>query len=89
MNMALYLVGINLLTFFCYWLDKRAAIAGRRRVPESSLLAMGFAGGTFAAFFAQRRLRHKNRKASFQFKFWALTLVQIGALVFFRDLLPL
>ena len=42
----------------------------------------GLLGGTIAAFAAQRVLRHKNRKASFQFKFWATTAVQVGLLRF-------
>ena len=81
MNLPLYLVAINLLTYALYWQDKRAAINGSWRISEGTLLLSGLAGGTFGAFFAQRQLRHKNRKATFQFKFWALTVIQIGLLV--------
>lgn len=82
MNLPLYLVAINLLTYVLYWQDKRAAIRGAWRIPESTLLMSGLAGGTLGAFFAQRQLRHKTRKGSFQFKFWAVTAIQIGVLVF-------
>jgi uncharacterized membrane protein YsdA (DUF1294 family) len=82
MNLALYLLLINAITFVAYWLDKRAAINGQWRIPEASLLMLGFAGGTPAALAAQQKLRHKTRKGSFQFKFWALTLVQLGLLAF-------
>lgn len=82
MNLALYLLAINALTFFLYWQDKRAArLGGLMRTPEYVLLLAGFMGGTLAAVIAQQRFRHKTRKASFQFKFWSLTVIQIGLLI--------
>lgn len=82
MNMFLYLGVINALTFATYWLDKRAAKQpGARRIPEATLLLQGFLGGTPAALVAQRLLRHKNRKRAFQFKFWAITFVQLALLL--------
>lgn len=80
MHLAAYFLLINLLTFALYWHDKRAAVRGGWRIPEASLLLGGFLGGTPAALTAQRRFRHKTRKGSFQFKFWALTAVQAGLL---------
>ena len=75
---------------FLYWQDKRAARRpGAARVPEALLLFAGFLGGTVAALLAQRLLRHKTRKRSFQFKFWALTLVQIALFAVQPDPLPL
>ncbi len=81
MALEIYLLVINLLTFFLYWKDKRAARYSADRTPEYVLLLAGFAGGTVAAFVAQRVLRHKNRKQMFQLKFWSLTLVQIGLMI--------
>ena len=82
MHLFLYLLAINALTFFLYWQDKRAARRGGvMRTPEYVLLLAGFMGGTFAAIMAQQRFRHKTRKGSFQFKFWALTVIQILLLV--------
>lgn len=91
MNLGLYLLIINALTFAMYWQDKRAAQRrdGSPRVPEALLLGVGFAGGTIVAFAAQRMLRHKNRKHSFQFKFWVITVVQIGLLLLQPHPLPL
>lgn len=83
MQLLTYLAVINALTFVLYWHDKRMARrAGAARVPEFVLLLGGFAGGTLAAIVAQQILRHKTRKQSFQFKFWALTVVQIALLLF-------
>jgi len=82
MDMFLYLGAINALTFLLYWHDKSAARRNARRIPEATLLLAGFLGGTPAALLAQRSLRHKNRKRSFQLKFWAITAVQLGLLLF-------
>jgi uncharacterized membrane protein YsdA (DUF1294 family) len=77
-----YLIAVNLVTYYLYWHDKRASIARNWRVPEHVLLCAGFMGGTPAAFLAQRRLRHKTKKGRFQFRFWSLTVVQVGLIVF-------
>lgn len=82
MSLILYLLAINALTLFLYWQDKRAARRGGvMRTPEYVLLLAGFAGGTLMAIVAQQKLRHKTRKASFQIKFWLVTLMQIALLV--------
>ncbi len=70
------LLVVNLMTYFLYWWDKRQAVHNEWRVPESALLMMSFIGGSPAGFAAQRILRHKNRKLSFQIKFWVIVLVQ-------------
>ena len=71
------LLVVNMMTYFLYAWDKRQAIHDDWRVPESALLLMGFIGGSPAALFAQRHLRHKNRKTAFQVKFWLLVVVQV------------
>ena len=65
MQLAVFLLAINLAAFWSFWLDKRAAIGGRRRVPERELLALAFFGGAAGAVIAQRLFRHKTRKQPF------------------------
>ena len=81
MHVLLYLLIVNLAAYFLYWWDKRAARRGNWRVSEAMLLGVGFIGGSPAAFAAQRVLRHKTRKTSFQIAFWALCVVQIWLLL--------
>jgi uncharacterized membrane protein YsdA (DUF1294 family) len=63
-----------------YAADKSAAVAGRRRIPESTLLLCGLAGGWPGALLAQRLLSHKTRKQAFQHKFWGTVVANIGLL---------
>lgn len=68
-------LGMSLLTFVAYGFDKAAAQAGDRRTPESTLQTMALLGGWPGAVLAQRLLRHKSRKASFQRTFWVAVVI--------------
>lgn len=72
-----YLV-LSALTFFAYALDKSAARTGAWRTKESTLHLLSLAGGWPGALLAQRRLRHKTRKGSFQVVFWATVVANLG-----------
>lgn len=73
---AIYLAA-SILTFVAYARDKSAATAGRWRIPESTLLLLGFLGGWPGAIVAQQVFRHKTRKASFRRAFWASVVANI------------
>jgi uncharacterized membrane protein YsdA (DUF1294 family) len=77
-SVALYLFGVNGLTFIAYGIDKSQAPQDGYRIPERTLLALGLLGGNPAAFAAQRVFRHKTRKDSFQFRFWLTVALQAG-----------
>ena len=72
---------VDLATFVGYGFDKRAARRGWRRIPEATLHLLALAGGTPAAFLAQRLLRHKTRKPRFQIAFWLIAALQLAALL--------
>lgn len=61
---------LNLLTFALYARDKHAARTGQWRTPENTLHLLSLLGGWPAAWVAQRVLRHKTSKASFQVMYW-------------------
>lgn len=73
-----YLLFVNLLTYFLYWLDKRRAHQGGQRISEKELLFCALAGGSPGAWFAMRRLRHKTRKTWFKFSFYGVVALQAG-----------
>lgn len=65
----------SLIAFILYAIDKQAAIQGETRIPETTLHLVGLLGGWPGAMLAQRGLRHKTRKASFQRTYWLTVLV--------------
>jgi uncharacterized membrane protein YsdA (DUF1294 family) len=71
----------SIAAFAAYAFDKSAAKNGRWRTPERTLLALGLIGGWPGALLAQRVLRHKSRKISFQLSFWASVMLNCGALI--------
>lgn len=75
-----YLLAINLAAFALYSIDKRAAIARTRRIPEDRLLAVAFLGGSIGSKIGQMVLRHKIRKEPFRQQLNGILAVQILAL---------
>jgi uncharacterized membrane protein YsdA (DUF1294 family) len=80
-GLVIYLAAINAATFAAYGFDKSQARNYGRRISESTLLLLGLAGGTAAAFAAQRVFHHKTHKRSFQIQFWLTIAIQAGAIV--------
>ena len=75
----LYL-GTSIVAFIAYAIDKSAARRDAWRIPESTLHLLALACGWPGALTAQRLLRHKSAKASFQFTFWVTVTLNCGAL---------
>lgn len=69
---------MSAVTFTVYWMDKRFARGGGRRIPEKTLHLLSLAGGWPGALVAQRILRHKNRKVGFQIIFWLTVTLHVG-----------
>lgn len=65
---------LSFATFVAYWWDKRKAVSGAWRTPESTLHLLSLAGGWPGAWVAQRVVRHKNAKPAFMRIYW-LTVV--------------
>ena len=66
---------VSAITYGLYADDKNRAVTGAWRVPESSLHLAELLGGWPGAFLAQRRLRHKCSKASYQVVFWFIVVI--------------
>jgi len=77
--LVLYLVA-SLVAFFAYAFDKSAAQKNQWRTQESTLHLFALFGGWPGALAAQRLLRHKSAKASFQATFWVTVVLNCGAL---------
>lgn len=73
----------SLAAFLAYALDKSAARNRQWRTKESTLHLIGLAGGWPGALAAQRLLRHKSSKQSFQFVFWVTVILNCSILAWF------
>jgi uncharacterized membrane protein YsdA (DUF1294 family)/cold shock CspA family protein len=83
-------LGLSLVAFILYAVDKSAAKSGRRRTPENTLHFFSLAGGWPGALVAQQLLRHKTSKQSFVYAYWFTVLVNVGGFVAWHaGLLPL
>jgi uncharacterized membrane protein YsdA (DUF1294 family) len=72
-----YLLFINLLTICLFVYDKNRAKKGAYRVRERDLIAVSFLGGWISALWIMKRIKHKTRKPSFQFKLYSAILLNI------------
>ena len=79
-NVAIAYLVVSSIAFIAYAIDKSAAIQGRWRISESTLLFFGLVCGWPGALLAQQLLRHKTSKASFVSAFWATVLLNFFAL---------
>ena len=64
-SLLIYLIIINLLTFFVYVDDKRRAKRHRWRVSEATLILLAVFGGSVGALLAMILARHKTRHSEF------------------------
>jgi uncharacterized membrane protein YsdA (DUF1294 family)/cold shock CspA family protein len=80
MAVLLLYLAASLVAFSAYALDKSAARKDRWRTKESTLHFLALAGGWPGALAAQRLLRHKSKKLSFQIAFWATVILNCTAL---------
>lgn len=71
---------LSCIAFVLYRHDKHAAQAGRMRTRERTLHLIDLLGGWPGGLLAQDRFRHKTRKASFQFVFWATVAIHCALL---------
>lgn len=61
-----YFMLINAVTYLVFYMDKKAAIANRNRIPEKTLLTLALLGGSPLAIVAMNHLRHKTVKQPFK-----------------------
>lgn len=78
---ALVYIVLSAVCLMAYAFDKSAAVAGRWRSSEQSLLVLGLLGGWPGGLMAQQLLRHKSSKVSFREAFWGTVVVNVVAFV--------
>lgn len=78
-----YLIFINVITFFIYGNDKQRAQKNRWRIPEKTLILLAAAGGSVGAWLGMQMFRHKTRKPVFSYGIPVILLCQTGLYTFF------
>ncbi len=76
-NIIIYVIAINLFTFFMMWLDKRKAKKGKWRIPENTLLIFVLLGGGIGGIVGMYTFRHKTQKMKFVIGFPVILICQI------------
>ena len=72
-----YLIGINLLTFIVYGIDKYKAKRFKWRISETSLLLLAVAGGSGGALMGMRVWHHKTMHKKFKYGIPAILIIQL------------
>lgn len=76
-----YLLGINIVTFIIYGIDKLKAKKGWWRIPEATLLLLALVGGSIGAWVGMKMWHHKTMHKKFKYGVPAILIFQIGAVV--------
>ena len=72
-----YLLGINLLAFLLFGIDKWKARQGRWRIPEATLLLLAALGGSIGALAGMCVFHHKTKHKKFAIGLPLILLAQV------------
>ena len=73
----IYVIIINVITFFIYGLDKSKAKAGQWRIPEAQLIFLAVIGGSVGALAGMKVFHHKTRKLKFKIGVPVILIIQL------------
>lgn len=79
---AYYLIGINLMTFFVYGIDKWKAKKKMWRISEATLLLLAIVGGSIGAWCGIRVWHHKTMHKKFRYGVPAIIILQIALVIY-------
>ena len=79
----IYLVIINVVTFFMYGIDKWKAKHTKWRIPEATLLGMAVIGGSIGAWLGMKVWHHKTLHKKFKFGVPAIIIIQLLIIGYF------
>ena len=79
----IYLVAINVVTFFMYGIDKWKAMNSKWRIRETALLGLAVLGGSIGAWLGMKVWHHKTQHKKFKYGVPAIIIVQLALIVYF------
>ena len=77
----IYLIAINVVTFFLYGMDKWKAKRSKWRISEATLLGLAVIGSSIGAWLGMKVWHHKTMHKKFKYGLPLILIVQI-AIVF-------
>ena len=78
-----YLVTINVVTFFIYGIDKWKAKKSKMRIRETALLGLAVLGGCIGAWLGMKVWHHKTQHKKFKYGVPAIIIIQLALIVYF------
>lgn len=72
------LIGINILTFLIFGIDKYKAKQGKWRISEATLLTLAVIGGSIGALLGMKVWHHKTLHKKFKYGLPLILLAQIA-----------
>ena len=73
----IYLIIINVVTFFVYGIDKYKAKHDKWRIPEATLLLLAVVGGSVGAWCGMKVWRHKTMHKKFKYGVPVIFILQV------------
>ena len=77
----IFLVTVNVGTFFLYGIDKWKAKHSKWRIPEATLLGLAVIGGSVGALLGMRVWHHKTMHKKFKYGLPLIILLQITLVI--------
>ena len=74
----IYLVTINVVTFFMYGIDKWKAKKSKMRIRETALLGLAVLGGSIGAWIGMKVWHHKTLHKKFRYGVPAIIIIQLS-----------
>lgn len=79
----IFLIAINVATFFLYGIDKWKAKRYRWRIPEATLLGLAVIGGSIGAWLGMNVWHHKTQHKKFRLGIPAIIFTQMLLICYF------
>ncbi len=77
----IYLVAMNVVTFFMYGIDKWKAKRSKWRISEATLLGLAVIGGSIGAWLGMKVWHHKTMHKKFQFGIPMIIVAQVAMII--------
>ena len=79
----IYLLLVNLCSYFMMGADKRKAQEGTWRTPEATFMTLAVIGGAPGIMLGMKHYHHKTKHAKFTIGVPVILCVQIGVVIYY------